>query len=838
MTTSRHSELVRRLARGAFLLGAVAAATVGLLVDIPFTYQAVIRAGLLPWLPGAMRLLPWALVLAALGNLLVDRGTAPTPLRRARQLLLIVTGLGAAALAVGPGLVHLAPGPWAKGSVLAFLGAAAGLLALDLLDRTTSLHASWPAREAGTDEARRLLRSALATAALVAGTFFTVGLGRMLAAGSPPNFPEAAATLGWSLLAHGLVLCMAAVAVLGLQSAAGFFPRAQGAEFLLHLAGVAGLVAAALRLIVFPGIAFAGPFAWVVALLLGFCLAASLALAGLGLTARLGRPASALEAFLRPLHPLRPSAPGLALGLAAAIALILLVSLKVSRFDWNHLFQQLGALLAAALVFAPLYLRQSPAAGAHSWSSRLFLAPLLFLALFRTWGTPRLQPAAGWAPRPSAKAVERHTGFDASARLAGTLLRPNAQGGESIYRLLLANSNIPRAVDIAAKDLHLVETLTPARGDRPDIYIFVVDSLRQDYLGAYNPKVTFTPNLDRFAAESTVMRKAFTRYGATGLSEPSIWVGGMLLHKQYIIPFHPLNTLQKLITADGYQPLLSMDSILDVIVKPTPDLIRLDAGVGTGDLRLGATLQDLARKLDQVPADRPVFVYSQAQDLHISSIQREGKDVPGGGGYPGFYAPYASRVRRLDAQFGAFIQHLKDRGRYDRSLIIFTADHGDSLGEDGRFGHAYTLFPEIMRVPLLLHVPERLRAGLQVDQARAAFLTDITPTLYYLLGHRPLIADPVLGRPLFTATQAEQDRHRRDHHLIASSYGAVWGVLSGNGDRLYISDGVNFVDHCFDLTDPAGKPIPVTPELKRRYDRLIVEDLDHLNAFYAFHPGK
>ena len=265
----------------------------------------------------------------------------------------------------------------------------------------------------------------------------------------------------------------------------------------------------------------------------------------------------------------------------------------------------------------------------------------------------------------------------------------------------------------------------------------------------------------------------------------------------------------------------------------------MDSGIGTGDLRLGTTLKDLQAKLDQAPKDRPVFVYSQAQDLHISSISREGKDVPGGGDYSGFYAPYASRLRRLDAEFGAFIQYLKDRGRYDRSLIIFTADHGDSLGEEGRFGHAYTLFPEIMKVPLLLHVPEKLRAGLVMDPNQAAFLTDITPTLYYLLGHRPLASDAVLGRPLWTQTQAEQDRARRDHHLIASSYGAVWGILSGDGKTLYVSDGVNFADHCFDLgSDPRGTRITVTPELKRRYDRLILQEIDHLNAFYSFTPAK
>ncbi|HJW73415.1 MAG TPA: sulfatase-like hydrolase/transferase [Geothrix sp.] len=820
---------VQSLLSGALLLVLIVSATFCLLVDIPFTYQAVIRAGLLPALPAIMRLQPWLLLLALGAKSMADRHPGPgLGLPLPQVVLLGILIAGSLLLAAGKGLTGLEPGPLARAWSVAFLVAAALLSVLDLL----AVRAAWPQREPASDDARRLLVASLWTALLVTTVFFTIGVGRALALGSTPGFRDGLTTLGWGLLAHGLLFTLAAVAALGLQSAAGFFPRFGDAEFIIILVAIAGLIAALLRIVVFPGMAFAGPFAWVVALLLGLCLASFLARTGLT-----DHPVgSTLEVFLRPFHPLRPSRPGLALGLLLALGIALLFELKVSRFDWNHLFQQMGAILVAILVFAPIYLRQSTKAGRHSWSPRLFLAPLCFLLLFRLWGTPLNRPSG---VRPSAKAVESHTGFDASARLAAALLRPPAASGESIYPILLANSNIPHAVKVEAKDLNLATPLTAATGERPDIYIFVVDSLRQDYLGAYNKRVTFTPNFDRFAAESTVIPKAFTRYGATGLSEPSIWAGGMLLHKQYIIPFHPMNTLQKLVQADGYRPFLAMDSILEVVVKPTPDIVRIEAGVGTGDLRLGDALKDLEEKVGQYPADRPVFAYCQPQDIHIASITREGKNVPGGGHYPGFYDPYASRVARMDAQFGAFIQYLKDHGRYERSLIILTADHGDSLGEEGRFGHAFTLFPEVMKVPLILHVPEKLRTGLVLDNSRAAFLTDITPTLYYLLGHRPLAVDPVLGRPLFTATQAEQATYRREAHLIASSYGAVWGILTGDGNELYISDGVNFTDYCFDLEGvPGGSSIAVTPALKQKYDRLIVQGIDHLNAFYAFNPGK
>ena len=85
--------------------------------------------------------------------------------------------------------------------------------------------------------------------------------------------------------------------------------------------------------------------------------------------------------------------------------------------------------------------------------------------------------------------------------------------------------------------------------------MIVIDSLRRDYLSPYNSGVDFTPGVAEFARESIVLENTFTRYGGTGLSEPSIWVGGMILHKQYVTPFRPMNALQKLIESQGYRPM-------------------------------------------------------------------------------------------------------------------------------------------------------------------------------------------------------------------------------------------------------------------------------------------
>lgn len=157
----------------------------------------------------------------------------------------------------------------------------------------------------------------------------------------------------------------------------------------------------------------------------------------------------------------------------------------------------------------------------------------------------------------------------------------------------------------------------------------------------------------------------------------------------------------------------------------------------------------------------------------------------------------------MDECFGAFIDDLKAAGLYDDSIVIFTADHGDSLGEEGRWGHAYTAFPEVMRIPLIIKLPGRSSQRLEVNQDALVFSTDITPTLYDVLGHPPTLTSFPFGHTLAAGPDTPPLR-RPGPELVASSYGAVYGVVTGGGRRLYIADAVNFQDYVYDMPEGAG----------------------------------
>lgn len=75
---------------------------------------------------------------------------------------------------------------------------------------------------------------------------------------------------------------------------------------------------------------------------------------------------------------------------------------------------------------------------------------------------------------------------------------------------------------------------------------------------------------------------------------------------------------------------------------------------------------------------------------------------------------YAAEVAYQDHAMGQLLRWLKQTGRYDDTLIIAVADHGESLGEHGLLNHLYGLYEPLIHVPLVMRGPD-IGRGVQVD---------------------------------------------------------------------------------------------------------------------------
>lgn len=95
---------------------------------------------------------------------------------------------------------------------------------------------------------------------------------------------------------------------------------------------------------------------------------------------------------------------------------------------------------------------------------------------------------------------------------------------------------------------------------------------------------------------------------------------------------------------------------------------------------------------------------------------------------------YAENCRSSGQRFIDILREVEDRGLLDQTLLVFTSDHGEALGEDrngGRFGHGHPLTPETVRIPIVF-----CGAGLPEGVEHSALLsgTDIVPTILSALG--------------------------------------------------------------------------------------------------------
>jgi choline-sulfatase len=119
---------------------------------------------------------------------------------------------------------------------------------------------------------------------------------------------------------------------------------------------------------------------------------------------------------------------------------------------------------------------------------------------------------------------------------------------------------------------------------------------------------------------------------------------------------------------------------------------------------------------------------------------------------------YYANTSYVDAQMGRVLQSLAQTGLDQDTVVIFTADHGDMLGERGLW-YKYTLLEPSVRVPLVVRIPGRAAGRCTQPVSHV----DLLPTLLDLAtrGHAPEAVDTLDGTsllPLMNAPPGEADR--------------------------------------------------------------------------------
>ena len=122
-------------------------------------------------------------------------------------------------------------------------------------------------------------------------------------------------------------------------------------------------------------------------------------------------------------------------------------------------------------------------------------------------------------------------------------------------------------------------------------------------------------------------------------------------------------------------------------------------------------------------------------------------------------AAYYAMIELIDDQVGRVLDALGESGQADDTLVIFTSDHGEMLGDHGLIQKGCRFYEGLVRVPLILSWPGTIGAGRESDAL--VELTDLAPTLLEAAGEP--VPEWMQGRsllPMSTGAAVPLDRHR------------------------------------------------------------------------------
>ncbi len=284
---------------------------------------------------------------------------------------------------------------------------------------------------------------------------------------------------------------------------------------------------------------------------------------------------------------------------------------------------------------------------------------------------------------------------------------------------------------------------TTAWAEAPNIIFITVDTTRVDRMGFLGNKLGLTPNLDGIARQGVVFEKAFSQAPLTPVSHATIFTGTYPQFHTVTDFGHPLPPLlpsvPEILQKSGYHTAAFIGSlILDPKANMAPGFDRgfdfFDAGFrpkvsvkesryDTVERRAGDVIAHTITWLDK-NRQVPFFVWVHLYDPHAPYDPPPPYDKR-------FKVPYDGEIAYADASLGKLFQYLRQRGLYDRSLIVMMSDHGESLGAHGESMHGIFLYDETIHVPLLFKLPNALLAGKRVTTR--VRLVDVAPTLLSML---------------------------------------------------------------------------------------------------------
>jgi arylsulfatase A-like enzyme/glycosyltransferase involved in cell wall biosynthesis len=326
-----------------------------------------------------------------------------------------------------------------------------------------------------------------------------------------------------------------------------------------------------------------------------------------------------------------------------------------------------------------------------------------------------------------------------------------------------------------------------AAAGKPNVLIFLADTLRADHLGCYAYPRPTSPQIDAFAASATRFKHAYAQAPRTVASHASLFTS------TYPAVHGAWNRGHAEEGTDGPLPSLSekADTLAEVLARAGYDTaafcdggwLQRKRGLAQGFESFESRFKGAADRVSSAlgwlkkrsSSDAPFFLFVHTYEVHTPWLPEPELLELFAGNYQGklrgvmaqarewvaaghasknpimethekFFEPlleelsaediqfvkavYDADVRVVDREFARLLAGLKAMGLDQDTLVVFTSDHGEEFGEHGNWEHVQ-VYEECLRVPLIVRLPGQSEGQVRSETVE---LVDVMPTLLGELG--------------------------------------------------------------------------------------------------------
>ena len=359
-----------------------------------------------------------------------------------------------------------------------------------------------------------------------------------------------------------------------------------------------------------------------------------------------------------------------------------------------------------------------------------------------------------------------------------------------------------------------------AGGKDANLLLITIDTLRPDRLSCYSSKYLRTPAIDSLAAKGVLFERAFAHTPTTLPSHANILLGMTPL-------FHGVSENSKSRVADGFLTLAEHLKSSGYATGAFVGAFPLDSRFG---LNQGFDVYD-----DSLPTQSDLgFFFAERKSEAVLAPARDWLSRQKGKWFCWIHLwdphapylppepflsrfqndPYSGEVAYVDAELGKLFSELQKRRVWERTLVVLTADHGESLGEHGELTHSYFAYNSTLHIPLLVAGPgiRPSRQGSPVSHI------DIFPTVCELLE----VGAPstLQGVSLVPQLNGQKGKVRAIYFESLDSYlnkgcAPLRGFLDG-GKKFFDSPIPEIYDLALDFDETKNLAAKVDPNLFRK----------------------